>query len=129
MAGPPPKEGVTISVGLLRKMLQLSFQDVFSEEWYLKTYPDVKKAVSDGVVTSALSHYVESGIYEGRFPFDMKLDVDDYLSEHEDVDEAVKDGVFPTAAHHFRSLGYAEGRRFQLETTEAAVGKAKIASK
>src|ERR1700722_6511051 len=46
----------------------------FDEAWYLEAYPDIAKAVQDGVVPSALTHYVKFGRDEGRlaFPFDSE---------------------------------------------------------
>jgi Phytanoyl-CoA dioxygenase (PhyH) len=40
----------------------------FDEGWYVEMYPDVGKAVKDGVVRSALAHYVDFGRDEGRLP-------------------------------------------------------------
>lgn len=41
---------------------------VFDETWYLKTYPDVAKAIADDVVKTALEHYRLHGAHEGRKP-------------------------------------------------------------
>ena len=115
LTGKPSEDSVTMPVSLFNKMLQLAFDGAFSEKWYLDSYPDVNEAVEDGVVDSGLSHYVGSGIYEGRFPFELKLDAQNYVSTHEDVGEAIQDGFFENAHDHFLNIGYSEGRRFKLK--------------
>jgi SAM-dependent methyltransferase len=40
----------------------------FDEQWYLKRYPDVAKAIAAGSVRSALAHYQAHGIKEKRQP-------------------------------------------------------------
>ena len=40
----------------------------FDEEWYLKNYPDVAKAVKAGVFPSGLQHFLAFGNAEGRRP-------------------------------------------------------------
>src|SRR4051794_14662589 len=40
----------------------------FEEEWYLKNYPDVARAVTAGVFRSGLQHYLSFGKAEGRRP-------------------------------------------------------------
>lgn len=41
----------------------------FNEDFYLNQYPDVFEAVTAGMVTSGLNHFLVSGRSEGRFPF------------------------------------------------------------
>jgi hypothetical protein len=44
-------------------------QDIaFDEEWYLKTNPDVARAVAAGTCVSGLAHYFVHGRAEGRLP-------------------------------------------------------------
>jgi chromosome segregation ATPase len=40
----------------------------FDEEWYLRTYPDVRAAVEQGVTLSGRQHYELHGRNEGRQP-------------------------------------------------------------
>jgi hypothetical protein len=44
----------------------------FDEEWYLRRYPDVAKAVSEGRGKSGLQHYLVHGRREGRLPVPPK---------------------------------------------------------
>ena len=60
--------------GAIAKAVNLDFE--FDEVWYLHTYPDIAKAVRDGVVPSGRVHYVKFGRDEGRLPtaqFDPKM--------------------------------------------------------
>jgi hypothetical protein len=38
----------------------------FDSEWYMEKYPDIRRAVSDGKILSALDHYLRHGSQEGR---------------------------------------------------------------
>ena len=49
------------------------------EEWYLKEYPDVGEAISDGQFKSAKHHFVENGYFEGRRPHAFEVDEEWYL--------------------------------------------------
>lgn len=115
IAGKLAEDHLTVSIALFRRALKLALMDQFSETWYLDTYPDVKKAVKERTVTSGLAHYVESGIYEGRYPFPVEIDEDHYLEAHPDVTDAIDKGFFPSARAHFLEVGYAEGRRFKFK--------------
>ncbi len=44
----------------------------FDEEWYLRRYPDIAKAVAEGHVKSGLEHYLSHGRREGRLPVPPK---------------------------------------------------------
>jgi hypothetical protein len=41
---------------------------VVDSAWYLATYSDVRDAISDGHYRSALDHYLQHGMAEGRDP-------------------------------------------------------------
>lgn len=115
IAGQLAEDRLTVPAGLFLGALRLALTDQFSESWYLDTYPDVKKAVKERTVASGLAHYLESGIYEGRYPFPVDIDEDHYLEAHPDVTEAIGNGFFPSARAHFLEVGYAEGRRFKFK--------------
>jgi hypothetical protein len=40
----------------------------FDEDWYLSTYPDVRREISDGHFEDALAHYLGKGRAEWRLP-------------------------------------------------------------
>jgi len=40
----------------------------FDEGWYLKSYPDVGRAIQEGRLGSAREHYLQFGVTEGRLP-------------------------------------------------------------
>jgi hypothetical protein len=89
--------------------LLLSGTDV-DEEWYLRQYPDVAKAISDGGAKSAKQHYVDNGYFENRLPFPITVDETWYLREYPDVAEGIRNGS-DTAQDHFVREGYREGRK------------------
>lgn len=40
----------------------------FDESWYLARYPDVRRALGNGAIQSAVAHYLKFGVIEGRLP-------------------------------------------------------------
>lgn len=114
LLGPPVDEQIVIPASLLHKTLAAMISDAFQDEWYVDKYPDVGQAVDSGIVGSALMHFVESGMYEKRLPFDLDLDVDAYIRNHPDVQDGIKDGYFASAQAHFEQVGLYEGRSFAL---------------
>lgn len=80
------------------------------EEWYLRTYEDIAKAVRDGSVKSAKQHFVDDGYFEGRMPFPVRVDERWYLQQNPDVAESVRRGVLESGQAHFEDDGYREGR-------------------
>lgn len=82
----------------------------FDEQWYLATYPDVAKAVSERKLKSGRDHYLSYGYYECRLPCQPNVDQSWYLTEYPDVAEAISTGRFKSATQHFVEVGYREGR-------------------
>jgi hypothetical protein len=80
------------------------------EDWYLRTYEDIAKAIKDGAVRSARQHFVDDGYFEGRRPFPIQVDEKWYLQQYPDVREGVGKGLLPSAQAHFDGDGYREGR-------------------
>jgi hypothetical protein len=80
------------------------------EEWYLRTYEDIAKAVREGAIRSAQHHFVEDGYFEGRIPFPMRVDERWYMNQYPDVGDSVRRGELPSAQAHFDEDGYREGR-------------------
>ena len=94
-------------VRLLKRMIVGTDVD---EEWYLKTYEDIAKAIRDGQTRSAQHHFVEDGYFEGRLPFPMKVDERWYMNQYPDVADSVRRGAIASAQTHFDEDGYREGR-------------------
>lgn len=92
---------------LLKKMIVGTEVD---QDWYLRTYEDIAKAVRDGIIKSAQQHFVEDGYFEGRLPFPMKVDERWYMTQYPDVADSVRRGVVASAQAHFDEDGYREGR-------------------
>lgn len=80
------------------------------EAWYLKTYPDVARAVQEGAFASAAEHYVRFGILERRLPKYIEVDELYYLAAYDDVRAAVGQSAKASAQAHFEAAGYREGR-------------------
>ncbi len=94
-------------ISLLKTMLAGIEVD---EEWYLKTYEDIARAVREGTVKSAKQHFIDDGYFEGRMPFPIKVDETWYLRENPDVAESVRRGIIESGQTHFQEDGYREGR-------------------
>ncbi len=80
------------------------------EEWYLRTYEDIAKAVREGTIESAQQHFTEDGYFEGRLPFPIQVDDRWYMDQYPDVGDSVRRGALPSAQAHFDEDGYREGR-------------------
>ena len=94
-------------IRLLKKMISGTEVD---EDWYLRAYEDIAKAVREGTIKSAQHHFLEDGYFEGRLPFPMKVDERWYMTQYPDVADSVRRGVLPSAQAHFDEDGYREGR-------------------
>ena len=55
----PPEDGLPDEIAE-------TVPDGFDEDIYLRAFPDVAQAISDGVCTSPLQHYMEHGRHENR---------------------------------------------------------------
>jgi hypothetical protein len=95
---------------LHRLMAPLVRQVRVDQDWYMTRYPDVREAVSNGVVGDAREHYVLHGFYEHRFPYEIQVDSVWYLSTYADVDKAIRAKDLRSAQEHFEVTGYREGR-------------------
>ncbi len=80
------------------------------ERWYLATHPDVREAITRGLVESGQQHYVKHGYYEHRLPYRVLVEEDWYVSAYPDVKEAIERQDFPSAQAHFEMSGFREGR-------------------
>ena len=96
---------------------------LFDEAWYLAAYPDIAEAIAAGVIPSAHEHYLQSGYFEHRLPYDIEVHSDWYVAQYDDVRAAVAAGTFTNGRDHFLQSGFREGRLphpgFALKTTAA----------
>jgi hypothetical protein len=81
-----------------------------NESWYLSQYPDVARAVKQGVYKSAKHHFVEEGYFEGRAPYEFAVDEDWYRRAYPDIAAGIRSGALGSAKEHFVEYGYREGR-------------------
>ncbi len=94
-------------VEMLRHLLQGIEVD---EAWYLQRYPDIADAIRQGIVSSARSHFVNDGYFEGRMPFPIRVDEAWYLQQNAGVADYVRRGLLESGQQHFDENGYNEGR-------------------
>jgi hypothetical protein len=93
------------------QMLNRLLADVpVDEAWYLEQYPDIAEAISQGTVTSAKSHFIYNGYFEGRVPFPIRVDERYYLTQNEGVADHVRKKLLESGQQHFDENGYREGR-------------------
>ena len=107
----PSKSKIAIDAKLLRGLIQaIVARTPFSEEFYLRTYPDIAEAHAAGTIPDLHRHYVESGFFEGRFGAPPPVDEAFYMTLYKDVGQAVKRGDIVSATEHYLRQGAAEGR-------------------
>lgn len=105
---------------VLAEALSAGLGALVDEEWYLGRYADVADAVARGVLASGRAHYLQTGIYEGRMPYRVRLDNADYLKNYPDVLASIREGAFRSALDHFVQVGFGEGRSFRLASRDGA---------
>jgi hypothetical protein len=102
---------VAIDAKLLRMLLQsLAETAEFSEEFYLRTYPDIAEAHARGEIDDLHAHFIELGFFEGRCGAPPDIDEAFYTATYSDVAEAVRRGDVASGAEHYLRSGAAEGR-------------------
>ena len=85
---------------------------VFSQNWYLKNYPDVAK--SEKYKNNPYKHYIDYGIKEGRMPLPEvppEYNEGEYLELNPDVAQAVKNGIFTSGIDHYLQYGFNDNRK------------------
>jgi hypothetical protein len=93
------------------QMIRRLIADVpVDEAWYMERYPDLAEAVSQGVIASPKSHFVNDGYFEGRLPFPISVDERYYLTQNPGVADFVRKGDLKSGQQHFDEHGYQEGR-------------------
>jgi hypothetical protein len=96
---------------LLKLLLQTVVErQLFSEKFYLETYPDIAESYRTGQLTDLRQHYVEQGYFEGRIGAPVEVDGRYYASLYRDVAEALSRGDLKSAREHYEKAGWAEGR-------------------
>lgn len=83
---------------------------VFSEEFYLSHYPDIRSAVNAGVFRSGLEHFQQFGLSEGRTLVSPFYDEQFYSNQNPDIADAVANRTFSSGLQHFIQFGETEGR-------------------
>ncbi len=86
----------------------LDATSLFDESYYLSQNPDVMAAVTAGVFTRGLDHFMEAGQFENRQP-SAWFEPNFYLALYPDVSTAVSRGE-TTALQHFINAGQFENR-------------------
>jgi hypothetical protein len=84
--------------------------NIFDENFYLDSYPDVKAAVDAGTIQSGLEHFQQYGLAEGRVLVSPFYDEQSYLDTNPDLAAVVQAGTFKSGLDHFIQFGEAEGR-------------------
>ena len=85
---------------------------IFSQNWYLKNYPDVAK--SEKYKNNPYKHYIEYGIKEGRTPLPpvpVEYNEGEYLELNPDVAQAVARGEYTSGIEHYLKYGFNENRK------------------
>jgi hypothetical protein len=105
-------EQIQIPRGLFRDLLIIALQTKgdFDEEYYLKTNPDVRRAIDRKQIINATEHYYQTGYFENRLPKKILIDNDFYLKMNSDVSAAINAGTVKAAQDHFETAGFREGR-------------------
>lgn len=89
---------------------------IFNEEWYLKQYPEVKKAVDKKQFKSGLDHYNKCGKLEKNRlpipPIPLTYNEGIYRLANKSVDVAIEDKKFFNGMDHYIKYGWKENRMF-----------------
>lgn len=96
-------------VGLIQESLDAVLVD---EDWYLKTYPDVRSAVEAGAFPDATTHYRTFGYFEGRLPSLAGFSSKRYLEKNPDLRQPLGARGEAAILDHFLRHGYQEGRDY-----------------
>jgi hypothetical protein len=105
------KSKIAIDARLLRGLIQAIVARMpFSEEFYLRAYPDVAEAHRAGTIPDPQRHFVDVGFFEGRCGTPPPVDEAFYTSYYKDVGQAVTRGDIASAAEHYLRQGAGEGR-------------------
>ena len=93
-----------------------SSNHLFSDNWYLSNYPDVRRNVC--YKNEPYVHYINYGIREGRKPLPpvpVEYNEGEYLELNPDVAAAVEKGQFTSGIEHYLMYGFNENRKIFKE--------------
>ena len=93
-----------------------SFNHLFSDNWYLTNYPDVRR--NEHYKNEPYAHYINYGIREGRKPLPpipLEYNEGEYLELNPDVAVAVEKGQFTSGIEHYLKYGFNENRKIFKE--------------
>jgi hypothetical protein len=108
---PLPDQQIALPRDLVIGLLARSALDIeIDEAWYLKKYPDIAAAISEGKFKSAKHHYAAFGFFEDRLPRYIHVDTEFYLKHGPDISKNVNQDRAVAAQRHFETHGFAEGR-------------------
>ena len=89
---------------------------LFSDNWYLSNYPDVRR--NEHYKNEPYVHYINYGIREGRKPLPpvpLEYNEGEYLELNPDVAVAVEKGQFTSGIEHYLKYGFNENRKIFKE--------------
>ncbi len=100
-----------VSLPVIRAILCIAAASLpFDREFYLSTYPDIRKAYESGKIKDLTTHFIEFGYFEGRMGAQPEFDEGFYLATYPDVAAALEKGAVASALEHYISSGSFEGR-------------------
>ena len=116
-------EGISSSTNINNEGVNRNMY-IFSENWYLKRYPDVAKNAT--YKNDPYKHYCDFGKKEGRLPIPPIPESyieGDFLELNPDIAAAVKKGTFVSGLHHYLMYSFNENRRINKNETEGQAKK------
>ena len=93
-----------------------SSNHLFSDNWYLSNYPDVRR--NEHYKNEPYTHYINYGIREGRKPLPpvpLEYNEGEYLELNPDVATAVEKEQFTSGIEHYLMFGFNENRKIFKE--------------
>ena len=93
-----------------------SSKHLFSDNWYLSNYPDVRR--NEHYKNEPYAHYINYGIKEGRKPLPpvpLEYNEGEYLELNPDVVAAIEKGQFTSGIEHYLMYGFNENRKIFKE--------------
>lgn len=86
----------------------LEIIDLFDENFYLETNPEVSEAINNSILQNGFDHFIQFGQFEGRDP-SIFFDTNFYLTNNPDIAALVQQNSI-TPIQHFIQVGQLENR-------------------